>query len=90
MAPSYQDPNFFRSESEGGIVLTELGTPESHRKSGKKRKVFWSVTIRVDDYHATGMDFDRAAARDEALVKLKEMVSPLIDKFGRLGFLPPN
>jgi hypothetical protein len=89
MVPAPNDPNFFRSEPQDGIILTEEGTPESHR--GKRaRKVFWSVSIRVEDYHATGNDFDRSAARGEAEAKFKELVGPLIEKFGRLGFLTPN
>lgn len=89
MIPAANDPTFFRSEESDGIILTEVTTPESHRGKGR-RKEFWSVSIRVEDYHATGNDFDRSAARDEAWAKLKELVGPLIDKFGRLGFLPPN
>jgi hypothetical protein len=83
------DPNSFRSEDDNGIQITEVGTPEAHRGK-KKRKVFWSVTLRVDSFYAIGNDFDRSAARDEAWAKLKELVGPLIEKFGRLGFIPPN
>ena len=89
MIPEPSEPDFsFHSDPQEGIVLTEEAYLETH--SGKKSKTFWSVGIRVENFYTTGNDFDRAAARDEALAKLKELVSPLIQKFERLGFLPPN
>lgn len=88
MIPSPNDPEFFRSDPQDGIVLTEEAALEPSR--GKKKKTFWSVVIQVENFHATGTGFDRAEARDEAWSKLKELVSPLVQKFERLGFLPPN
>lgn len=90
MTPSPNDPDVFSSDSQGGLSLTEVATLETHRGKGKKVKTFWSATIRVNGYEATGNDFDRAAARDESWEKLKELVWPLIHNFERLGFLPPN
>jgi hypothetical protein len=87
MIPDFNSPNFFRSEECEGITLTEEGTPEYPLRQGKKRKEFWTVSIRVEEYQANGNDFDRSAARDEALVKLKELVDPLIQKLEWLGIL---
>ena len=90
MIPAKNDLTYLQSEECEGITLTEVTTPTHPLKKGKNRKEFWSVTIRVESYEANGNDFDRAAARDEAWGKLKELVGPLIQKFERLGFLPPN
>lgn len=89
MNPSLDDPNLFRSEPQEGIILTEEAYPEP-RRGRKKSKTFWSVTIKVDNFYATGNDFDREAARNEARVKLKDLVSPLVRKLKRLGLHTPN
>lgn len=89
MNPSPDDPNVFRSELQEGIVLTEEAYPEP-RSGRKKSKTFWSVAVRVDNFYATGNDFDREAARNEARAKLKDSVSQLVLKLKRLGLLPPS
>jgi len=90
MIPAKNNPTFFRSENCEGILLTEVTTPEHPLRKGKNRKEFWSVTILVDGFEATGNDYDRAEARAEAFEKLKGLVGPLIQRFERLGLLPPN